>query len=142
MLRIRLAKRCVAQRRLNLYERPTISTEPLWFGLGDTMHFLPVVKKLSKTLNSKIDIITQHPQVFRNNPYVGAVFDLPSYNFKIQDGNPYFFAPLRNKNPFCLILILNSISPTALGLNCLTKKGFWNFTQNHLRTLICQISMC
>lgn len=83
-----------------MYERPTISTEPLWFGLGDTMFFLPAVKKLSIILNSKIDIITQHPRLFKNNPYVGAIFDLQNYNFKIQDGNPYFFAPLRNKNPF------------------------------------------
>jgi len=117
----------VAQRRLNLYERPTISTEPLWFGLGDTMHFLPVVKKLSKTLNSKIDIITQHPQVFRNNPYVGAVFDLPSYNFKIQDGNPYFFAPLRNKNPFWFNIDIKQYIAHSLGFELLDEERVLEF---------------
>lgn len=90
----------MAQRGIKLYERPTVSTEPLWLGLGDTMFFLPSIKKLSKILNSKIDIITQHPQLFNNSPYVSGIFNLQNYNFKIQDGNPYFFAPLRNKTPF------------------------------------------
>lgn len=78
---------------------PTISTEPKWFGLGDTMWFFPTIKKLSKTLNRKVDVVTQHPQLFKNNPYVENIFNLEYYDARNQFGNNYFFAPLKGKCP-------------------------------------------
>lgn len=73
--------------------KPIISTEPAWLGLGDIMWFLPVVKKLSLSLNQKIDVVTQYPQLFENNPYVGDIFLLNSFAFNSQIGNNYCFRP-------------------------------------------------
>lgn len=78
---------------------PIISTEPKWFGLGDTMWFFPTIKKLSKTLDCRIDVVTQYPELFKNNPYVDNIFNLKYYNDTVQAGNYYFFTPLRDKNP-------------------------------------------
>ena len=76
--------------------KPIISTEPMWLGLGDTLHFLPIVKKISLFLGRKVDVITKYPQAFQNNPFVGAIFDLGKYDMSLQNGNQYFFRPLQH----------------------------------------------
>ena len=73
--------------------KPTISTEPRWLGLGDVIWFLPIVKKLSLVFEQKINVVTQYPQIFRNNPYVNAIYDLDSFDMSSQNDNHYFFRP-------------------------------------------------
>jgi ADP-heptose:LPS heptosyltransferase len=77
-----------------------LSTEPNWFGLGDTIWFLPTVKRLSLTFKQKISIVTQYPQLFKNNPYVGDIFSLKDFDFSSQAANPFCFRPLNGANPF------------------------------------------
>jgi ADP-heptose:LPS heptosyltransferase len=43
-------------------------------GLGDTIAATPVIRKLYESYNSKISIITLHPEVFQNNPYVDNIW--------------------------------------------------------------------
>jgi len=75
---------------------PIISTEPEWLGLGDVMWFLPTIKKLSLSLNQKLDVVTRYPQVFINNPYVNQIFDFSTFDMQSQIGNQYFFRPFSN----------------------------------------------
>jgi ADP-heptose:LPS heptosyltransferase len=70
-----------------------ISTEPKWLGLGDVMWFLPTVKKLSLAFEQKIDVVTQYPQVFVNNPYVKNIYLLDTFDISSEAGNHYFFRP-------------------------------------------------
>jgi ADP-heptose:LPS heptosyltransferase len=47
--------------------------------IGDTLCATPTIKKLYNSYNKKISIITHHPELFYNNPYVSEIFD-PSKN--------------------------------------------------------------
>ena len=46
--------------------------------LGDTLCATPVIRKISKTYNKKVSVISYHPELFKNNPHVSI-----SYNFSI-----------------------------------------------------------
>jgi len=46
--------------------------------LGDTLCATPVVRKISKTYNRKVSVISHHPDLFKNSPYVDK-------NFKYND---------------------------------------------------------
>ena len=39
-------------------------------GLGDTLAATPVIRKLSQTYNEKISVISHHPDLFKNLPYI------------------------------------------------------------------------
>lgn len=43
-------------------------------GIGDTICSTPVIRKLSKAYNNKISVITNHPEVFKNNIYINQIF--------------------------------------------------------------------
>ena len=43
--------------------------------LGDTLSSTPTLRKLHNTYNQKISVITHHPYLFSNNPYVDVVYD-------------------------------------------------------------------
>lgn len=43
--------------------------------LGDTLCVTPTLRKLYQSYNQKISIITNHPYLFSNNPYVDIVYD-------------------------------------------------------------------
>ena len=43
--------------------------------LGDTLCATPTIKKLYHSYDRKISVITHHPELFYNNPYVLEVFD-------------------------------------------------------------------
>lgn len=49
--------------------------------LGDTIASTPVLRKLYNSYGIKIDIVTYHSEVFKNNPYVNNVFEFSSFNF-------------------------------------------------------------
>ena len=42
--------------------------------LGDTLCATPTIRKLYKSYNKKISVITNIPELFQNNPYVENVF--------------------------------------------------------------------
>jgi FkbM family methyltransferase len=48
--------------------------------LGDTIAATPVLRKLYKSYNKKIDIVTYHPEIFKKNKYVNIVLDYSSTN--------------------------------------------------------------
>lgn len=50
--------------------------------LGDTIASTPVLRKLYKSYNSKIDIVTYHKDVFINNPYVNNIYEFSSFTYK------------------------------------------------------------
>ena len=43
--------------------------------LGDTLCSTPTIRKLYNSYNQKISIITNHKEIFKNNPYVDSIFD-------------------------------------------------------------------
>ena len=43
--------------------------------LGDSLCSTPVIRKLYEAYNSKIVVITKHPELFTNNPYVEKVYN-------------------------------------------------------------------
>ena len=43
--------------------------------LGDTLAVTPILRKLYHSYNQKISIITHHPYLFSNNPYVDVVYN-------------------------------------------------------------------
>jgi ADP-heptose:LPS heptosyltransferase len=43
--------------------------------LGDTLCVTPTLRKLFNSYNQKISVITHHPYLFSNNPYVDVVYD-------------------------------------------------------------------
>lgn len=43
-------------------------------GLGDTISATPTLKKISQSYQQKISVITEHPEIFINNPYVLNVY--------------------------------------------------------------------
>ena len=43
--------------------------------LGDTLAATPILRKLYHSYNQKISIITHHPYLFSNNPYVDVVYN-------------------------------------------------------------------
>ena len=43
--------------------------------LGDTLAVTPTLRKLFNSYNQKISVITHHPYLFSNNPYVDVVYD-------------------------------------------------------------------
>lgn len=75
----------VLEKRIDIdYEyliRPTILIERGvgFAGMGDYFWSLPTIKKLSISLDKKIDIITRHPQILINNPYVGDVYKIEDW---------------------------------------------------------------
>lgn len=90
---------------MKLLDKITISTEPMNLGLGDVIWFLPLIKKLSTTYNEKIDIVTQYPQLFKNNPYVDKIYNLSTFDrTKLADINHFYLEPLRAKNIFFFLV--------------------------------------
>jgi ADP-heptose:LPS heptosyltransferase len=54
--------------------------------LGDTICATPTVRKISKTYNKKINVISHHPEIFKNLPYVDqSILYLPETYEKIKD---------------------------------------------------------
>ena len=94
---------------------PTLSTNPTWLGLGDVLWFLPTIKKLSLTLNHKINVVTQYPKLFINNPYVDQIFDLKTFDKNSQNGNHYFFVPYERSDE---ILWFISNNRQVIANNC------------------------
>lgn len=48
--------------------------------LGDTLAATPTLRKLSSVYESKINIVTHVPELFKNNPYVNKVFSFDDLN--------------------------------------------------------------
>ena len=48
--------------------------------LGDTIASTPVLRKLYNSYGYKIDIVTYHSEIFKNNPYVNNVFEFSSFD--------------------------------------------------------------
>ncbi len=44
-------------------------------GLGDTLAATPAIKKISKCYNKKVSIISNHPDIFKNLPYIENNFE-------------------------------------------------------------------
>lgn len=55
--------------------------------IGDTLCSTPSLKKLYQAYNSKIVIITKHPEIFKNNPYVEKIYEPNSVNFDYINNN-------------------------------------------------------
>ena len=55
--------------------------------LGDTLCSTPVLKKLCESYNSKITVITNYPELFKNNPLVEKVYHSDNINLEYL----YFF---------------------------------------------------
>jgi hypothetical protein len=51
-------------------------------GLGDLLGSTPTIKKISIAYNKKISIITYHPEVFLNNPWVDKIFSPHEFDFE------------------------------------------------------------
>lgn len=81
-----------------------ISTEPLSLGLGDVLWFCPIIKKISKTFNTKIDIVTHWPEIFKNNPYIENIFNLKHFDSKNLIGSHFYFRPLFDENFFHFLI--------------------------------------
>jgi len=48
-------------------------------GIGDTLCATPAIKKIFKAENQLIDVITHHPEVFKNNEFVYRIYDINTY---------------------------------------------------------------
>ena len=48
--------------------------------LGDTIASTPTLRKLSKTYNKKINVVTHVKEVFANNPYVNKIYSFDEFN--------------------------------------------------------------
>ena len=59
--------------------------------LGDALCSTPVVRKLSKLYNTKLNIINDTPEVFRNNPYVDKIISCNYFDVKNIYGDYEFF---------------------------------------------------
>lgn len=56
---------------------------------GDVLYSTPVLKYLSKCHNDKLDIETNRPELFINNPYVGIIYNPEKENFMPHDQVSY-----------------------------------------------------
>lgn len=52
-------------------------------GLGDTICSTPVIRKLSEVYGSKISIVSIHPEVFSNSPYVADLYHPSTTNMDV-----------------------------------------------------------
>ena len=59
--------------------------------LGDALSSTPVVRKLSKLYNTKLNIINDAPEIFRNNPYVDKIINCNDFDIKNISGDYEFF---------------------------------------------------
>ena len=50
--------------------------------LGDSIASTPVLRKLYNSYNKKIDIVTYHPEVFKNNIYVNNISKITNNHIK------------------------------------------------------------
>ena len=50
--------------------------------LGDTICSTPTLRRLSKTYQQKIIVITNYPEIFKNNPYVKKVYSENAINIE------------------------------------------------------------
>ena len=56
---------------------------------GDVLYSIPVMKYLSICHNDKIDVETNFPILFKNNPYVGKIYDTNQNEF-LPNGQEYY----------------------------------------------------
>lgn len=56
--------------------------------LGDSLCATPALRKIYDAYNSKVIVVTQHPDLFRNNPYVDKVYHADSMNRDFLYNNP------------------------------------------------------
>ena len=59
--------------------------------LGDTLSSTPVVRKLSKLYKTKLNIINDAPEIFKNNPYVDKIISCKDFDVKNISGDYEFF---------------------------------------------------
>ena len=76
---------------------------------------MPTIKKLCLSLNQKINVVTQHPRLFINNPYVNEIFDLKTFDLNTQKGNDYFFKPYGDEVGWHFWFTLNNRQAIANG---------------------------
>jgi ADP-heptose:LPS heptosyltransferase len=55
--------------------------------IGDTLCSTPVLRKLYQAYNSKIIVVTKHPELFKHNPYVEKVYESNSINLDFINQN-------------------------------------------------------
>jgi ADP-heptose:LPS heptosyltransferase len=48
--------------------------------IGDTLCSTPVLRKIYQAYNSKVVVVTKHPELFKHNPYVEKVYESNSIN--------------------------------------------------------------
>jgi len=48
--------------------------------LGDTIAGTPTLRKISKSYNQKINVVTHVPELFKNNPYVKNIYPFEDFN--------------------------------------------------------------
>lgn len=78
---------------------PTVLLFCEFLGLGDCLWANPTIKKLYKSFDRRIDVITKYPQLLLNNPYVNNVYSVDPKVVGINDvydqfkasQNPNFF---------------------------------------------------
>jgi hypothetical protein len=72
--------------------------------LGDTIASTPTLRKLSKTYNKKINVITHVKEVFSNNPYVNKIYSFEEFEnakLKINKNNLFeTFLGVGSKNQY------------------------------------------
>jgi len=99
-----------------------LSTEPSWFGLGDAIWFFPTLKKLSSVFKQKVDVVTQHPQLFKTSPYVDSIFSLKDFDFDSQQGNPFCFRPLSGPDPLWFNINIKQFIANKCGFSLLPEE--------------------
>lgn len=59
--------------------------------LGDVLCSTPVIRKLSKLYNTKLNIINDTPEVLQNNPYINKIISSSEFNINGLSGDYEFF---------------------------------------------------
>ena len=80
--------------------------------LGDTIASTPVLRRLYNSYNQKIVVVTNYPELFKNNEYVDKVYPSTNINIEFLKENFIYhnsFHNLGNKNEFDVELKHNTI---------------------------------
>jgi ADP-heptose:LPS heptosyltransferase len=109
----------------NLIKQPTVLLHCSHLGMGDVLWANPSIKKLSKSFNRRIDVITRYPELLINNPYVNNVYKINPFQTAINTIYDKFKA-LENPNFF-------EIFPDHKN-ECthISQLGYPNYITNHL----------
>jgi len=96
--------------------------------LGDALAATPTLRKLSKSYNQKINVITSVPDLFKNNPYVKSVCLRESFNKEVISADSEYFesfvaGKLKKHNNFDI----RRFHSTDLGFDLLDNEMHYDF---------------